>query len=328
MSRIQLFDLEIAIGNTLALSGLLLLPVILALGLLIFGRPSYFERTGMMLGLLWAIPFLTLFNILAQSMGWWIYTDTVNMAYGIPLELLLGWAVFWGVILPFLFRGLPIFIPIAFAFGLDVMLMPLLNGLFTLGESWLVGEMVLLVCVLWPALIIFRLTADRTHVIIRALLQSLIWGGWIVFLIPAAVLSFQWIDIFSFMDWSLPKLSAFLFFMSLFSVLGYAALWEFAVKGQGTPIPFDPPKNLVSTGVYAYVANPLQISTFGLFATIAFAYESWLMVFPIVTHILYCEILVRWHHSVDIERRFGDDWKAYKTNVRNWIPRFTAYQGA
>ena len=44
------------------------------------------------------------------------------------------------------------------------------------------------------------------------------------------------------------------------ALLGLAAVQEFAVRGSGTPVPFDPPKRLVTTGPYAYVRNPMQLS--------------------------------------------------------------------
>ena len=43
-------------------------------------------------------------------------------------------------------------------------------------------------------------------------------------------------------------------------MLGLSAVQEFVTRGRGTPIPFDPPRHIVTTGVYAYVANPMQLS--------------------------------------------------------------------
>jgi protein-S-isoprenylcysteine O-methyltransferase Ste14 len=62
-----------------------------------------------------------------------------------------------------------------------------------------------------------------------------------------------------------------------------------------------------------------------MFICIAIAYESWLMLLPILTLLIYAEIFVRWHQSVDIAMRFGTAWLDYKKSVRNWIPRLTPY---
>lgn len=35
--------------------------------------------------------------------------------------------------------------------------------------------------------------------------------------------------------------------------------WDFLAKGRGTPAPIDPPKELVVTGLYNYVRNPMYV---------------------------------------------------------------------
>src|SRR3989304_3750492 len=37
------------------------------------------------------------------------------------------------------------------------------------------------------------------------------------------------------------------------------SFWDFLVKGRGTPAPIDPPKELVVTGLYRYVRNPMYV---------------------------------------------------------------------
>jgi len=234
----------------------------------------------------------------------------------------LGWAFFWGAFLPYLFKHLPLVVPLILAVLLDMWLMPQMNGLFTLGENWLIGEAVMIIACLIPSLLIFKLTMERRHVLIRALIQSYIWGGWVVFFIPAIVLHFEGKDVFSIFNWPPEWIIVFISGMAVSMVIGYAGLWEFATKGNGTPIPFDPPQRLVKTGIYAYVANPLQVSTLLIFICITLAYQSWLMIGPMIAHIIYCEIFVRWHHSIDIEERFGDEWFGYKNSVNNWWPTF------
>ena len=43
-------------------------------------------------------------------------------------------------------------------------------------------------------------------------------------------------------------------------VLGLCAVQEFVKRGGGTPIPYDPPCKLVTSGPYAYLRNPMQVS--------------------------------------------------------------------
>jgi len=41
--------------------------------------------------------------------------------------------------------------------------------------------------------------------------------------------------------------------------------WDFTFKGSGTPVPSDPPKELVITGPYHYVRNPIYVSVMLIF---------------------------------------------------------------
>jgi protein-S-isoprenylcysteine O-methyltransferase Ste14 len=36
-------------------------------------------------------------------------------------------------------------------------------------------------------------------------------------------------------------------------------LWDFAVRGRGTPAPIDPPRHLVVNGLYCYLRNPMYV---------------------------------------------------------------------
>src|SRR5580704_18969909 len=39
----------------------------------------------------------------------------------------------------------------------------------------------------------------------------------------------------------------------------WCAFWAFASYGQGTPLPFDPPKRLVAHGLYRVIRNPMYV---------------------------------------------------------------------
>src|SRR5438045_2030067 len=40
--------------------------------------------------------------------------------------------------------------------------------------------------------------------------------------------------------------------------------WDFTFAGRGTPAPIDPPKHLVSRGLYKYVRNPMYVGVLTL----------------------------------------------------------------
>ncbi|HYJ78668.1 MAG TPA: isoprenylcysteine carboxylmethyltransferase family protein [Longimicrobiaceae bacterium] len=96
--------------------------------------------------------------------------------------------------------------------------------------------------------------------------------------------------------------------------------WDFAVRGRGTPAPFDPPRALVIAGPYRYVRNPMYIAA-GLVllgeAAIFGAPRLLLygLAFAAVAHsfvVLYEERTLR--------RRFGADYDTYRAAVHRWLP--------
>lgn len=313
------------IDAALARAIILIFPVV-GLGVAVWIKPpSFFQLVGIMLGILWNIPIILLLNILAQTQGWWHFAPSYNSFYGVPIELILGWSILWGGLFPFVFDGIPHILPLLLALFLDLLLMPQLPMLFTLGEQWLIGEILLLIGALLPALVVYRLTVSRQRVFSRALLQAAIWGSWNIFLIPAIILTVEGKDIFTiFMlqGWRL----TFLFNILLLAIaMGYGALFEFAMIGRGTPLPFDAPQSLVITGPYAYVANPLQISAFLMFLGIAIAMKSTYMLFAMLAVLIFSETFARWHHQVELAEKFGPQWVEYKQHVRNWFPRWQPY---
>src|SRR5262249_19165027 len=108
-------------------------------------------------------------------------------------------------------------------------------------------------------------------------------------------------------------------------LIGLAALHEFAAVGGGTPIPFDPPLRLVVTGPYAYLANPMQVTSIAAMLLLAALFGSWGFLALAASYLIYCVGFVRWHRGADIARRFGGDWRAYRAAVPDWRPRWRPY---
>ena len=105
-------------------------------------------------------------------------------------------------------------------------------------------------------------------------------------------------------------------------MIGLTAVQEFVERGEGTPVPFDPPRRLVTTGIYAFVRNPMQVSAIVLLLLLGLFVENlWIAAAGVMAHI-YSAGLAGWDEDEDLVDRFGDGWREYKKQVRRWFPRF------
>ena len=92
------------------------------------------------------------------------------------------------------------------------------------------------------------------------------------------------------------------------------------LKRRGTPVdPRRPTTALVTDGPYRYSRNPLYLRVTLLYLGFAFLVNDvwFLAVLPVVLIVLYFGIISREERY--LEAKFGDDYRAYKANVRRWL---------
>lgn len=108
------------------------------------------------------------------------------------------------------------------------------------------------------------------------------------------------------------------------------ALWTWTVRlfarvGKGTLAPWDPTRRLVVRGPYRHVRNPMITAVLAVLAGEAVLFGSvplaiWCAAFLALNHAWF--VL---HEEPGLERRFGDEYRAYKRNVPRWLPRRAAW---
>src|SRR6185295_17942793 len=179
----------------LARAALLLVPCLLLSVLWIAMRPSPREMTGAMLALLWNVPLVLLVNVAAIRFGWWQFAAGERMLLGMPIDVLIGWAVFWGPVPAIALRRVNLLFVVGLFAWIDLLFMPRLEPLVVLGEHWLVGEVAAIAVCLVPGLLVARDTAERSHLWRRGALQMIGYGSWLVFLLPAAAAKHDGIDV-------------------------------------------------------------------------------------------------------------------------------------
>jgi protein-S-isoprenylcysteine O-methyltransferase Ste14 len=102
------------------------------------------------------------------------------------------------------------------------------------------------------------------------------------------------------------------------------ALWciaTFALVGKGTPAPFDPPRRLVVRGPYRHVRNPMYLGAGLALGGAALVYRSVALLIYIGAFLAAAHLFVRAYEEPTLARHFGDEYRAYRTRVRRWLPR-------
>ncbi|MGH8020811.1 MAG: methyltransferase family protein [Opitutaceae bacterium] len=102
-------------------------------------------------------------------------------------------------------------------------------------------------------------------------------------------------------------------------------LWcvrDFFASGRGTLAPWDPPKHLVTVGLYRFVRNPM-------YAAILLIVGGWGLLFlskPLAIYLtalaLLFHIRVRLFEEPWLRRHFGREWEVYSRVTGRWVPRW------
>jgi protein-S-isoprenylcysteine O-methyltransferase Ste14 len=113
-------------------------------------------------------------------------------------------------------------------------------------------------------------------------------------------------------------------FIILGTIIGITCSIGFVVQGKGSPIPFSPTKELVVTGIYRYVRNPLYIagSSVLIGETLFFQSFGLLIYFIIMFGVFYFQAFMEEKH---LENEFGETYNHYRETVPGWIPNLKPY---
>ena len=98
--------------------------------------------------------------------------------------------------------------------------------------------------------------------------------------------------------------------------------WDFLVKGRGTPAPIDPPKELVVSGLYKYVRNPMYVGVLvvilGHFLWFGF---WWMLGYALIVFIAFT-LFVMFYEEPHLKSTFGEAYLHYMRAVPRWLPKF------
>jgi protein-S-isoprenylcysteine O-methyltransferase Ste14 len=92
-------------------------------------------------------------------------------------------------------------------------------------------------------------------------------------------------------------------------------------RGHGTPAHMDPPKQLIVTGLYRHVRNPIYLGALiALMGHIIWS-GSILVILYSFCYVIAFHILIMAFEEPVLRNKFGKDYEEYCNTVPRWIPR-------
>jgi protein-S-isoprenylcysteine O-methyltransferase Ste14 len=143
----------------------------------------------------------------------------------------------------------------------------------------------------------------------------------------AAIYTDKWLNLpsISYLPWTLiPAL-----ILLVPGVILVLWTWIQFIRARGTPVPLNPPQELITSGLYAYSRNPMLLGIFLIF----FGSAVWmgslsLFVFysPLIVLIFYFQITKI--EEKEMELKFGQSYLEYKKKVPLFFPFFKKAGGS
>jgi protein-S-isoprenylcysteine O-methyltransferase Ste14 len=94
------------------------------------------------------------------------------------------------------------------------------------------------------------------------------------------------------------------------------------LKAKGTPVPFNPPDELLQSGLYAWVRNPMLSGVFlALFGVGVLLHSLSIVLFWTPGYILVHVMELKLVEEPELERRFGVAYAEYRGRVPMFFPR-------
>ena len=105
------------------------------------------------------------------------------------------------------------------------------------------------------------------------------------------------------------------------SIVILRCFWDFTFRGCGTPLPAEPPKELVVTGLYHYVRNPIYVGVLLIFLAHFLWFGYWRLLFYAVLSFFGVHLFIILYEEPGLRRKFGSAYEEYCKRVPRWIPR-------
>ena len=167
--------------------------------------------------------------------------------------------------------------------------------------------------------LIYNLATRRRKIRFYTPLGALIFALTIFSFVIIALQADKLLGVTDIFPRSLSLILTSLFFLVAFILIGWSVLTF--LKAKGTPVPLNPPPQLVNTGPYAYVRNPMLSGVFALLFGIGVLLESFslLVIFtPLFISVNVWELKAI--EEPELIKRLGQDYVEYRKRIPMFFP--------
>ena len=140
----------------------------------------------------------------------------------------------------------------------------------------------------------------------------------LLFVIPLLIFGFvEWLSPTSFAQGLVRWIAGI--FLLLFGVALNVAGFVTQRRAGTDPIPFNPTTRIVSHGLYRFSRNPMYIGFAFWSLGLAVLVDSVWMLLALPIGLVLTDLLIVRREEAYLERKFGQEYVAYKQQVRRWI---------
>jgi protein-S-isoprenylcysteine O-methyltransferase Ste14 len=106
-----------------------------------------------------------------------------------------------------------------------------------------------------------------------------------------------------------------------------ACLDAFSRHGQGTPLPADAPRRLVTNGLFRHLRNPIMAAELLVIWAVALVLASLGALLYAIAITVLAHVMVVRVEEPELRSRFGHDYEEYCREVPRWLPRIVRRNG-
>ena len=307
---------------------LLLIPLSLWSWYVIQPHRTSRQITATFLGFVWAFHAVLISNIILYDLGMLVFPQGENLFYHVPFDWVFSLAVLFGAVLPLLRHWIRNWLAHVIIQG--IMFAILYSSQIVevhLAKNWLIILLMSLTTI--PAMWLSEWTENDRDIGKRAVLQAIGWAVLLFWLFPSIIFHLTDDSWAVLLQRDILTNTIFMMPLLLPAYLLLSALYQFAVYGDGTAFPYDPPKKLVTGGIYQYLSNPMQVGICVAMAWWGVVLQSlWISLSAVIAVVLFIVFKDVCNGSCAIGLN-NPEWEDYQRCVRKWWPRtrYRLYRG-